>query len=180
MGVLSICADPEHSHAQQIRGNSSLLAGNNIRVLPNPVCTSTRAVPSASGPIQVQPPGLRSHRKCGRTPLARIRFTMGQRFGSDNGKQIATVSIKTDARRRREGVTIPIKVCPVGFRSCPSVAQVCPDCGHLFLADERDEPQRRHPAAGCRTFEQLLQRQQELAYKPGKAKHVWAARQRST
>ena len=149
-------------------------------MLPNPVCTSTRAVPSASGPIQVQPPGLRSHRKCGLTPLARIRFTMGQRFGSDNGKQIASVPIKTDARRRREGVSIPIKVCPVGFCSSPSAAQGCPDCGHLFLAHERDEQQRRHPSAGCRRYEQLLQREQDRGHKPGWAKHVWAARQRST
>jgi superfamily II DNA or RNA helicase len=109
-------------------------------------------------------------------------------------------------RRRREGVSIPIKDCPVCFCSCPSAAQVCPDCGHLFLTDERDEqrrglqqlegelveissaarhrpkvqqqrPQRRHPASGCRTFEQLLQREQERGYKSGWAKHVWAARQ---
>ena len=111
-------------------------------------------------------------------------------------------------RRRREGVSIPIKDCPVCFCSCPSAAQVCPDCGHLFLAEERDEqrrglqllegelveisgsdrhrpklqqarPRRTHPAAGCRTFEDLLQREQERGYKPGWAHHVWAARQRS-
>ena len=113
-------------------------------------------------------------------------------------------------RRRREGVAIPIKDCPVCFCSCPSAAQLCPDCGHLFLSEERDEqrrglqqldgelveiagsgrhrpkpnaqqrPRRRHPAAGCRTFEQLLQREQERGYKPGWARHVWAARQRSS
>ena len=113
-------------------------------------------------------------------------------------------------RRRREGVSIPIKDCPVCFCSCPSAAQLCPDCGHLFLTDERDEqrrvlqqvegelvevtgaarhrpkpkqqqqrPRRTHPAAGCRTFEELLQREQERGYKPGWAQHVWAARQRS-
>jgi len=110
-------------------------------------------------------------------------------------------------RRRREGVSIPIKDCPLCFCSCPSAAQQCPDCGHLFLADERDEqrrglqqiegelveivagahrpkprqqqrPLRRSPSAGCRTFEQLQQREQERGYKPGWAKHVWAARQR--
>ena len=36
-----------------------------------------------------------------------------------------------------------------------------------------------HPAAGCRTFEELLQREQERGYKPGWARHVWAARQGS-
>jgi len=110
-------------------------------------------------------------------------------------------------RRRREAVSIPIKDCPVCFCSCPSASQVCPDCGHLFLAEERDEqrrglqllegelveisgsvrhrpqlqqarPRRTHPAAGCRTFEDLLQREQERGYKPGWARHVWAARQR--
>ena len=94
---------------------------------------------------------------------------------------------------------------------CPSAAQVCPDCGHLFLSEERDEqrrglqqvegelvevtgaarhrpkprqpqkrPRRTHPAAGCRNFEELLQREQERGYKPGWARHVWAARQRTT
>ena len=29
-------------------------------------------------------------------------------------------------RRRREGVSIPIRDCPVCFCSCPSDAQVCP------------------------------------------------------
>jgi len=109
-------------------------------------------------------------------------------------------------RRRREGVSIPIKDCPVCFCSFPTAAQVCPECGHLFLVEERDEqrrglqqlegelvevtgtrhrpkpnqqqrPRRTHPAAGCRTFEQLLQREQERGYKPGWARHVWAARQ---
>jgi DNA repair protein RadD len=113
-------------------------------------------------------------------------------------------------RHRREGVSIPIKDCPACFCSCPSAAQLCPDCGHLFLTDEPDEqrrglqqvegelvevtgaarhrpkprqqqkrPRRTHPAAGCRTFEELLQREQERGYKPGWARHVWAARQRS-
>ncbi len=110
-------------------------------------------------------------------------------------------------RRRREGVSIPIKDCPHCFCSCPSAAQQCPDCGYLFLSEERDEqrrglqqiegelveiisgahrpkprqqqrPHRRSPSAGCRTFEQLQQREQERGYKPGWAKHVWAARQR--
>ena len=109
-------------------------------------------------------------------------------------------------RRRREGVSIPIKDCPVCFCSCPSAAQLCPDCGHLFLTGEGDEqrrglrqlegelveisssarhrpkpkqqqrPRRIHPAAGCRTYEDLLQREQERGYKPGWARHVWAAR----
>ena len=86
---------------------------------------------------------------------------------------------------------------------------MCPDCGHLFLVEERDEqrrglqqlegelveitssarhrpkpnhqqrPRRTHPAAGCRTFEELLQREQERGYKSGWARHVWAARQQA-
>jgi DNA repair protein RadD len=113
-------------------------------------------------------------------------------------------------RRRRKSVSIPIKDCPHCFCSCPSGAQLCPDCGHLFLTDERDEqrrglqqldgelveisrsgrhrpkpnqqqrPRRTHPAAGCHTLEQLLQREQERGYKPGWARHIWAARQRTT
>ena len=115
-------------------------------------------------------------------------------------------------RRRRQGVSIPIKDCPQCFCSCPSAAQHCPDCGHLFLAGERDEqrrgiqqlegelalfpgrashrpkpsqshqqrPRPQSPSAGCRSLEQLLKREQERGYKPGWAKHVWAARQRST
>jgi hypothetical protein len=46
------------------------------------------------------------------------------------------------ARRRREGVSIPIKDCPVCVCSGPCAAQQCPDCGHLFLTDERDEQRR--------------------------------------
>ena len=91
--------------------------------------------------------------------------------------------------------SIPIKDCPVCFRSCPTAAQVWPVCGHLFLSEERHEqrrgplvprpkqqqrPRRTHPAAGCRTLEELLQREQERGYKPGWARHVWAARERST
>ena len=114
-------------------------------------------------------------------------------------------------RRRRQGVSIPIKDCPHCFCSCPSSAQHCPDCGHLFLAGEREEQRRelqqlegelalfsgraRHrpkpsqpnqqrprpqsPSAGCRSLEELLKREQERGYKPGWAKHVWAARQRA-
>jgi superfamily II DNA or RNA helicase len=115
-------------------------------------------------------------------------------------------------RRRRQGVSIPIKDCPQCFCSCPSAATLCPDCGHLFLTDEREEQRRglqqvdgelalfsgraRHrpkpiqphqqrprpqsPSAGCCSLEELLKREQERGYKPGWARHVWAARQRST
>jgi hypothetical protein len=43
----------------------------------------------------------------------------------------------------------------------------------------QQQPRRRSPSAGCRTFEQLLQREQERGYKAGWARHVWAARQRT-
>ena len=44
---------------------------------------------------------------------------------------------------------------------------------------QQQGPRRTHPAAGCRTFEDLLEREQKRGYKPGWAWHVWAARQRS-
>ena len=109
-------------------------------------------------------------------------------------------------RRKREGVSMPIKDCPVCFCSCPSACRQCPDCGHLFLVEQRDEQRRglqqlegelvevvaarrhrprpeqklrrRSPSAGCRTYQQLLQREQERGYTPGWARHVWEARQR--
>jgi superfamily II DNA or RNA helicase len=115
-------------------------------------------------------------------------------------------------RRRRQGVSVPIKDCPQCFCSCPSAATLCPDCGHLFVAGEREEQRRglqqvagelalfsgraRHrpkpskgdqqrprpqsASAGCRSLEELLKREQERGYKPGWAKHVWTARQRTT
>jgi len=115
-------------------------------------------------------------------------------------------------RRRRQGVSIPIKDCPQCFCSCPSAATLCPDCGHLFVANEREEQRRglqqvagelalfsgraRHrpkpskgdqqrprpqsASAGCRSLEELHKREQERGYKPGWAKHVWTARQRTT
>ena len=48
---------------------------------------------------------------------------------------------------------------------------------HRPKPHQQQNPRRSHPAAGCRTFEQLLQREQEHGYKPGWARHVWAARQ---
>jgi hypothetical protein len=39
---------------------------------------------------------------------------------------------------------------------------------------------RTHPAASLRIFEELLQREHERGCKPGWARHVWAARERST
>jgi superfamily II DNA or RNA helicase len=115
-------------------------------------------------------------------------------------------------RRRRQGVSVPIKDCPQCFCSCPSAATLCPDCGHLFVANEREEhrcglqqvagelalfsgrarhrpkpsqgdqqqPRPQSASAGCRSLEQLLKREQERGYKPGWAKHVWTARQRTT
>ena len=115
-------------------------------------------------------------------------------------------------RRRRQGVSIPIKDCPRCFCSCPSAATLCPDCGHLFVVGEREEQRRglqqvagelalfsgraRHrpkpsqgdqqrprpqsASAGCRSLEELLRREEERGYKPGWAKHVWTARQRTT
>ena len=63
-------------------------------------------------------------------------------------------------RRRRQGVSIPIKDCPHCFCSCPSAAQHCPDCGHLFLAGEREEQRR-----------ELQQLEGELALFSGRARH---------
>lgn len=63
-------------------------------------------------------------------------------------------------RYRRQGVAIPIKDCPHCFCSCPSAAQLCPDCGHLFLVVEREEQRRG-----------LQQLEGELALFSGRARH---------
>ena len=49
---------------------------------------------------------------------------------------------------------------------------------HRAKPNQQQRPRRTHPAAGCRTFEELLQRDQERGYKSGWARHVWGARQR--
>ena len=112
-------------------------------------------------------------------------------------------------RRRREGVSIPIKDCPLCFCSCPSApssvptAATCSSQASAMSSGGGSSSSRaswlksappatgpnplssrgpggRSPSAGCRTFEQLLEREQERGYKSGWARHVWAARQRST
>jgi hypothetical protein len=69
-----------------MRCNNSPLASNNSQVLPNPVCTSTRAVPSTTVQIQAPLQGVRSHRMCGYTHYARIHPTVGLESNSDHGK----------------------------------------------------------------------------------------------
>ena len=44
---------------------------------------------------------------------------------------------------------------------------------------QRFRPRPQSPSAGCRSLEELLKREQERGYKPGWAKHVWTARQRT-
>ena len=113
-----------------------------------------------------------------------------------------------DGSRRRQGVSMPVRDCPVCFCCCTATARHCPDCGHTFATEQHNEqrrglqqldgeleevvathrprpkqqkqqrPRRRSPSAGCHSYEQLLQRQQERGYRSGWAKHVWAARQR--
>ncbi|MFM7361007.1 MAG: DEAD/DEAH box helicase [Cyanobium sp.] len=60
------------------------------------------------------------------------------------------------------------------------LVEVTGSARHRPRPKQQQRPRRTHPEAGCRTFEQLLEREQERGYKSGWARHVWAARERHT
>lgn len=101
-----------------------------------------------------------------------------------------------EGRRKRKGQAAPpVRQCPACF-AAHAPAPVCPCCGHTYFVAEREGPRivegelleitsevaqkirKPHPAAGCKTYEDLVQRAREKGYSDGWAKHIWQARQR--
>ncbi len=84
-----------------------------------------------------------------------------------------------------------VKVCPKCFSCMPSAKQICPDCGHEFVAERRElvhvdgELQEVTRAAAKReqatasTLEDLIQigKRRGMKHPIGWARHVMAARQ---
>ena len=97
-----------------------------------------------------------------------------------------------DGRTKRDREAAPsVKVCPKCFSAMPSVKQICPDCGHEFVAERRElqtvdgelvEVQRREAKreqATASTLEDLIQigTRRGMKNPAGWARHVLAARQ---
>jgi superfamily II DNA or RNA helicase len=94
------------------------------------------------------------------------------------------------AKRDREK-SPSVKVCPKCFSAMPSAKQLCPDCGHEFVAERRElqtvegelqEVMRREAKreqSKARTIEDLIQigKRRGMKNPIGWARHVMAARQ---
>ena len=86
-----------------------------------------------------------------------------------------------------------VKVCPKCFAALPSAQQVCPECGHQFVAERRElqhadgelvevtqvtQVERRREQASAATLEDLIEvgRRRGMKNPHGWARHVMAAR----
>jgi DNA repair protein RadD len=99
-------------------------------------------------------------------------------------------SLEGRLKRSREA-GLSVRVCPACFACMPSARQVCPDCGHEFVAERRElehvdgelvEVQRREKKreqATATTLEQLIDvgKRRGMKNPRGWARHVLAARQ---
>jgi superfamily II DNA or RNA helicase len=96
-----------------------------------------------------------------------------------------------DGRMRSSREAAPsIRICPRCFSAMPSAKQVCPDCGHEFVAERREietvdgeleEVQRREAKreqAQANTLDELIAigRRRNMKNPAGWARHVMAAR----
>jgi superfamily II DNA or RNA helicase len=102
-----------------------------------------------------------------------------------------TWSLSGSLKRPRDGEALPpMRQCPACYR-VHRPAPTCPDCGHVYVTvgravTERDgelaEITARREARAEQAKAQTLQELEEIArargYKPGWARHVFAARQR--
>ena len=94
------------------------------------------------------------------------------------------------ARRDREKFP-SVKVCPACFSCMPSAKQICPDCGHGFVAERRElvhvdgeleevtRAAAKREQATASTLEDLIQigKRRGMKHPIGWARHVMAARQ---
>jgi superfamily II DNA or RNA helicase len=100
-------------------------------------------------------------------------------------------------RSKAPSDALPIKVCEKCFATLPSSAPQCPECGHLFappptrkletidgtLQELTQEQQlqiryrRISEEKDCRTLDELEELGRQRGYKPGWARHRWAARE---
>jgi superfamily II DNA or RNA helicase len=99
-------------------------------------------------------------------------------------------SLEGRVKRSREA-GLSVRVCPKCFACMPSARQVCPDCGHEFVAERRElehvdgelvEVQRREAKreqGQAQTLEDLIQigKRRGMKNPRGWARHVLAARQ---
>jgi len=99
--------------------------------------------------------------------------------------------------KRSRDAAPSVKVCPQCFSCMNSRVQVCPDCGHQFVAERREmvhvegqlqelqaqqaqqQRDRRREQGGAQTLEQLIEvgRRRGMKSPHGWARHVLAARQ---
>lgn len=106
-------------------------------------------------------------------------------------------SLEGRQKREKDNDEPTVTECSACFRCyerTPGQPRICPYCGHQEEPEEKEQVaapdivleqitevilKKRHPAAGCRTLEELLQRAKELGYKPEWAYHVWRNRQKN-
>ncbi len=97
-------------------------------------------------------------------------------------------------RGEKKEPKLPVKQCPKCY-AMHHPAPVCPTCGHVYELDIREvktvdgelqqvtpegalqiSKQKRKEVAAAKSFEELFRIEKERGYKPGWAKHVYAAR----
>lgn len=113
-----------------------------------------------------------------------------QRFGLPNEPRIW--SLEGEDRKRKKPSTA-IRICPSCFCALPPRMLRCDQCGHAFEAAPRTVPERegelteitaddlerrraRREQGRAQTLEQLLEIERQRGYKPGWARHIFAAR----
>jgi superfamily II DNA or RNA helicase len=97
-----------------------------------------------------------------------------------------------DGTPKRDREAAPsVKVCPRCFSAMPSAKQICPDCGHEFVAERRElqtvdgeleevqQVDRKREQARATTLQDLIQvgKRRNMKNPIGWARHVMAARQ---
>lgn len=115
-----------------------------------------------------------------------------QRFGLPDEPREWTL---TDEDRKRKPATPGVKVCQVCFAAMRAQARCCPECGYTPPPQPREVPEvdgaltevtpetlakraARRNQGMAQSLEQLLIIERQRGYRPGWARHVFAARRR--